>query len=458
MKELRKNIATVMIVLILFFAVLSGYLAYDVMKYSGRWVSSSYNPRLREKRSTVIPGSIYDINGIELAGSSYSQRTYISDENTRLAVAHVIGDIYGFSPLGIETTQGAWLLGFNEKLRERISRILLNESEHGNDITLTLDSKLNTLIAEKLSGYSGAVAVINYKTGEIISMVSLPTFDLKDIDVNLENGGANPESLSNRVLQGEYYPGEIFKVVSAAAFMEYLDLSKNTYVCDGKAELNDSSVYCDKNHGSQTFEEAISNYCESAISLLSVELGYKKIIKTAEKLGFNYQFLFSDTVLYESSIIVDSSSEYSIAQTALGMEGLKVTPMHIAMLYGAIANSGKMMPLKLVSSIEGHEDNGATGNSLRIAFDYAIAEKLDEILMMDNTFNVKGIDSCGTSAWFTHKTEYYDTLTWYAGYLNDDNFPYSVAIVLEDCNEKEEKAIQLAKYIYSELIEFESGN
>ncbi len=457
MKELKKNITAVMIVIILLFVILCGYFAYDVMKYSGRWVSSAYNPRLREKRGTVIPGSIFDTNGTELAGSSYSKRTYIDDDSVRLAVAHVVGDIYGFSPLGIETTQGAWLLGFNEKLSDRIKRILLNEDEHGNDITLTLDSSLNAGIAEKFAGDEGAAVVINYKTGEIISMVSLPSFDLREIDVNLKNGGANPESLSNRVLQGEYCPGEIFKIVSAAAFMENADLSKDSYTCEGKVMLENSAIYCDKIHGEQTFEEVISNYCESAITNLTLDIGINRLIKEAQKLGFNYQFLFKDTVLYESNIINETESEYDIAQVGLGMKGITITPMHAAMLYGAIANGGKMMPLKLVGSIEGHEDY-SQDDYLRISFEYAVAEKLDEILKLDEPFNVKGVDSCGSTAQLSHKTEYYETLTWYAGYLCDDNFPYAIAIILEDCDEKEEKAVLLAKYIYSELIDFESEN
>jgi peptidoglycan glycosyltransferase len=426
------------------------------MKYSGKWISSSYNPRLREKRSTVIPGSIYDADGLELAGSSYSQRTYNENDDIRLATAHVIGDIYGFSPLGVETTQGAWLLGFNEKLSDRIKRILLGETEHGNDITLTIDADLNVKIAEQFDDLSGAAAVINYKTGEIVSMVSMPTFDLKDIDVNLENGGADAESLSNRVLQGQYYPGELFKIVSAASFMENLDLSANSYECEGKLSLEEGSIYCEKVHGTQTFEEVIANYCECSIASLSLEVGAKKLLRTAEKLGFNYQFLFSDIVLYESSLSMNSmTDDFELAQAGLGEQGITVTPMHMAMLYGAVANGGKMMPLKLVSDIEGQEDY-STNDTLRISFDYAVSEKIDEILMMDETSDISGITACGTTAHLTHVTEYYNTLSWYAGYISEEAYPYSIAIVLEDCDEKEKKAKEIAEYIYKQLIEGES--
>ena len=100
MKELKKNITIVLIIFVVLFTLLAGYYIYDVLMYSGRWISSAYNPRLRERRSSVIPGSIYDANGLVLAGSSHDRRTYIGDDETRLAACHAVGDIYGFSPAG----------------------------------------------------------------------------------------------------------------------------------------------------------------------------------------------------------------------------------------------------------------------------------------------------------------------------------------------------------------------
>ena len=452
MKGLKKNITVVLIVFIVLFVILAGYFLYDVTMYSGRWISSAYNPRLRERRSSVIPGSIYDKNGLVLAGSSHDRRTYISDDETRLAGCHVVGDIYGFSPLGLETTQGAWLLGFNESLTDRIKRILLSETAHGSDLTLTLDAKLNSEIAAMFGNYRGAAVVLDYKTGKILAMVSLPQFDLKDIDVSQEHGGADQDALPNRALQAQYAPGEVFKVVTAAAAMEYLDLSGRTFECEGSYLTEDGSILCEKLHGEQTFEEAFANYCKSTLAGLSVEVGAKKLQRTAESLGFNLQFLFSDTVLYESGIALNSlTSEYDLAMAGLGEYNIFVTPMHMAMLYGAIPNGGKLPPLKLISEIEG-VDMTKRNDAFRKSFEYAVAEKLDEILQLDDPIETYDISLRGVSSEVFYETEEYRKLSWYAGYSAEEDCPYSVAIVMEDYYKDIGNVKEMAEDIFKIII------
>ncbi len=453
MKELRKNITVILVIFIMLFVFLAGYFLYDVFMYSGRWISSAYNPRLRERRASVIPGSIYDVNGVELAGSSYGQRTYSTDNDVRLSTCHVIGDIYGFSPTGVETTQGAWLLGFNENLFDRIQRVLLRDTAHGRDIKLTLDSSMNIDIADMLGDYKGAVVVLNYKTGEILSMVSLPEFDLKEIDVSQEHGGANEKSLSNRAIQGSYPPGELFKVVTAAAAMEYLDLVDEQLVCEGSIKTEDGTIFCDAVHGQQTFEEAVLNYCSSSLSQLVIDMGESSFEKAAQKLGFNYQFLFGDVVLYSSDLDIGSlSSDYDLAQAAIGQEFVKVTPMHMAMLYGAIANGGKMMPLKLLSEIEG-VDMDKRNYNLRKSFEYAIAHKLNDILKEDEPIKNQDMLLCGLSCEVEYESEEYDSITWYAGYSSDESLPYSIALVIEDYAGSPEDAKQIAQAIFQKIIE-----
>ena len=455
MKELKKNITVVLIIFISLFTFLTGYFIYDVLMYSGRWISSAYNPRLNEQRSSVIPGSIFDVNGLELAGSSYNSRTYVKDEDIRLAVSHAIGDIYGFSPVGVETTQGAWLLGFNEGLIERITRVLVSETAHGSDITLTIDAKLNAAIADLIGNYNGAAVVLNYETGEMLAMVSLPEFDLTKIDVNLSHGGADEESLVNRALQSTYSPGAVFKVVTAASAMENIDLSVNTFECEGSYVTDSGEIICDTLHGSQTFEEMIANYCESSIAQLSVEIGAKNLQQTAEELGFNYQFLFSDMVLYESEISLNSlSSDYDLASAGLGKGNTSVTPMHMAMIYGAIANGGKINPLKLISEIEG-EDISKRNEVLRKSFDYAISHKLSDILQGADPITIGETQICGVYAKVEDESPDYETITWYAGYSSDGNYPYSIAIVLEDYDRQPYKIKEITKAIFKLIIESE---
>ncbi len=458
MKGLKKNITVVLIIFISLFTLLVGYFIYDVILYSGRWISSAYNPRLREQRASVIPGSIYDVNGLELAGSAYSKRTYIADEEIRMSVSQIIGDIYGFSPLGVETTQGAWLLGFNEGIADRIKRVLVSEAAHGSDLTLTIDAKLNSDISDMLKNYNGAAVVLNYKTGEILAMVSLPQFDLTQIDVNQIHGGANEESLSNRAVQSAYAPGEVFEVVSVAVAMENLDFSGKSFACKGAYYTEDGLVECDKLHGEQTFEEMIANHCKSGIAQLSVEIGVKNLQRAAEKVGFNYQFLFSDLVLYESEMTLNSlTSDYDLANAGLGIYGVSATPMHMAMIYGAIANAGKIVPLRLLKEIEG-VDMSKRNDTIRKSFNYAVAQSLDNILKESNPIIVGNTTICGIYSKVEDESEYYKTVSWYVGYSDNENYPYSIAIAVEDYDKSSMNMKQIAKSIFEKIIENNEGN
>jgi peptidoglycan glycosyltransferase len=370
-----------------------------------------------------------------------------------MSTCHVIGDIYGFSPTGVETTQGAWLLGFNENLFDRIQRVLLSDTAHGRDIKLTIDSGMNIEIANILGDYRGAAAVLNYKTGEILSMVSLPEFDLKEIDVSQEHGGADEKSLPNRVLQGSYPPGELFKVVTAAAAMEYLDLVDESLMCEGDIRIENDTIFCNAAHGQQTFEEAVQNYCIVSLSQLAIEMGESNLEKAAGKLGFNFEFLFGDVVLYSSDLAISSlTSDYDLAQAAIGEAHVTVTPMHMAMLYGAIANGGKMMPLKLLSDIEG-VDMDKRNYNLRKSFEYAIAHKLNDILKTDEPIVNQDMLLCGVSCEVEYETEDYDSVTWYVGYSSDESLPYSIAFVLEDYDGSPEDAKVIARQIFQKIIE-----
>lgn len=458
MRDIRRNIATIGIVLITMFVILAGYFIYDVLMFSGRWISSAYNPRLKEMRSTVIPGSIYDINKMELAGTTIGHRTYIDDSDIRLATSHIIGDIYGFSPMGVETTQGAWLLGYNEGLIDRIKRVLVSETAHGSDITLTIDAKLNEYINSNIKDYQAAVAIINYKNGEIIAMSSTPTFDLRDIDVSLNNGGVQEESLVNRVIQGQYLPGKLFHIVTASAAMQYLDLSGREFNCQGSYKIDDKIITCNKTHGIQTFEEVLINSCDCAIAQLGVEIGTKNLQRSAEKLGFNYQFMFDDIVLYESKISLNSlTSQYNLAKSAIGSYNIAVTPMHMAMLFGAIANGGKIESLILLDEIESYEKSNYSKN-IRKSFDYAIAEKLDEILEENiasgnaQYIGLKDYTVSGMSAKVINEDEDRTILTWFAGYIKDDKYPYAIALLIEDYDKGLVEIERLSVKILNETI------
>ena len=112
MKELRRHIRIIMLLLTGLFVLIAGYGGYSLSTYGSRWFSSSYNSRVRSEKRNVIPGDILDRNGVLLATTSDGERVYQADESARRAVVHLLGDNLGNVSNGVESFQSRYLLGF----------------------------------------------------------------------------------------------------------------------------------------------------------------------------------------------------------------------------------------------------------------------------------------------------------------------------------------------------------
>ena len=187
MKQLRKSIRVIALVLALMVLLPIGYGGYSLIRYGTRWRTSEYNTYLTSMKSGVTAGSIYDRNGVTLASTTVSTdetgetmrtRTYAQDASVRAAVVHVGGDTRGNVKNAAESFMAEYLYGTNMSYAERLKQVLSTGSLRGDDITLTLDSSLCAYAASLFpQDKSGAIVVMNYKTGEIYALQSFPNYD-----------------------------------------------------------------------------------------------------------------------------------------------------------------------------------------------------------------------------------------------------------------------------------------
>lgn len=294
-----------------------------------------------------------------LAGSDADgNRVYQQDETARRAVSHVIGDTRGGVTNGIDSFLARYVYGFELTLFEEMGPLLQGEKRRGDDITLTIDNALCAYIATQFpAGMSGAVVVMNYKTGEVLAELSFPNFDPIGIDYKYSGRAV----FVNNAVQLLKAPGSTFKIVTAAAALKNkASISLWNYVCDGALAVGDRNVTCagtnlgeqKRNpHGTVTLETALVKSCNSAFARLALDIGDKKLKETAENFGFNDNFLFSDIVVENSVYPTENRTELEIAWTGAGQSQLLATPMHMCMIAAAVANDGVMMEPLLVQSI-----------------------------------------------------------------------------------------------------------
>ncbi len=436
-----------------------------------RWVTNSTNPRVKAQSANVTRGNIYDRNNVLLVSTQNGKRVFQKNSNSRKGIIHVVGDEERNVANGVEGFHAGYLLGFDTTLVERVMQLVeQNQTRKGDDLVLTIDSKLSTYIYEQFSNRTGnrngAVVVSNYQTGEILSMVSFPSFDPQKITDRLKEDQENP--FWNRATQGLYPPASTFKIITLASALENLpDAQSRTMVCTGHLPVGEGAVTDAGGaaHGEITLKEAFAVSCNNVFASLALELGDKKLQKTAHKFGFDDNFLFSDLVLYNSSYPTENRNDWEIAWSGVGQSAIVATPMHMCMIAGAIANDGKMMEAKLLKQVNNNNqsDTAIIRKNLhptvykRVTSSQnakVIKEYMTQVITHGSGYNasIKGSKIGGkTGSAQTVLSGESVTHAWFVGYMDDEEHPYALSIVVEKGESGSRMAAPLAKSIFNYL-------
>ena len=444
MKRIRRRIFLLSALLVLSFCGAALYFAYSVSFYGGRWVTSPHNPRISRQKQVVEMGAVTDREGAMLAWSDQDgARRYNPSEATRRAVSQVLGDSGGQVSTGVETFHAQYLLGFKAGFFERLGDALFGRPQRGDDLTLTISERLSRAVTSAFpAGKRGAAVVMNWRTGEILAMVSLPQFDPEDIDDALSDEEAG--ALVNRCTQGLYPPGSTMKIVTLASALTNLpDADDFLFECTGYYPVGSYSVTENKAHGKLNLSSAFTESCNTAFAALSQELGYEKLGETAEAMGFNENFLYDDLILYNSSYPIDDRSPEDLAWSSIGQGRVLATPLHMALIACAVANGGWMPEPRLLSSITtptgGSRALPAGGKGKRVLTE-SVAMRLQAEMIrvvergtgtrasVGNGYVVAG--KTGTAEASNDKSV--ESHAWFVGYVTSAKAPYAVAVIVEN--------------------------
>ena len=465
MKHLQKNIRRVAIFLCALFALLAAWGAYSLLTYGSRWFASSANTFMRTRKKNVIAGDILDRNNVVLATTINGQRVHQDDLNTRKAVVHAVGDSGSNVNNSAESFFASYLYGFNSSFLERLSFALRGEQRRGDTVRLTIDSKLAAYIASIFpSGKAGAVVVMNYQTGEVLTEQSFPTFDPQNITDSVKNDPQKP--FFNRAIQGLYTPGSTFKMVTAASVIEnYTNYDTLTLNCTGLLTLGnrvitDAGTNLQENklttHGNITLKRAFQVSCNNSFAQLALQLGDARLRKTAEDFGFNDNFLFRDLVVENSSYPTTNRTDGEIAWTGAGQSALTASPLHMCMIASAIANDGVMMePKALLSATapNGTQRAGLTSKVYRKPLTAEQAAVLKDYMRAVVTGGtgasaaISGTKVCGKTGSAEIDGQEY-TNAWFVGFLDESASPYALSIVVENAGGGGSVAAPIARKIF----------
>lgn len=242
----------------------------------------------------------------------------------------------------------------------------------GRDINLTIDMKLQAEAEDALRGKAGAVVALDANTGEILVLVSTPSFDpnifargvsYRDWKI-LVNDPQKP--FLNRALQSQYPPGSTFKIITAIAALEEGIITGSTkFECKGS--INMGRVFrCwkEEGHGNINLHRAIVESCDVYFYEIGKKLGIDTLAQYASDFGLGS--LVGVELEGERTGIVPSTEwklrikkqrwyKGETLNTVIGQGYLSTTPMQMARLMAAVVNGGKLYRLHLLKKDSGSD-------------------------------------------------------------------------------------------------------
>ena len=311
-----------------------------------------------------------------------------------------------FGAAGIEAAYDTVLSGQAALNWETWLDGVLHRPRRGNDVILTIDSRLQELGQTLLGDRSGGAIVLDADTGAVLALVTAPGYDPNRLSVPLDASDAELENarrylaelqadgrgpLLLRPIQGLYVPGSIFKTVTAAAAFEFGVAQPDTIYRDDGALVIDSRVIIeqnrpDPNRVSYTLKEGYGYSLNVVFAQLGLQLGAQRLEQMARSVGFGETIPF-DLPVAPSQLARSPDflvSQAGIAETAFGQGQLLVTPLQMALVATAVVRDGTIPQPYVVEEIR--RPNGSTverhrPTTWRRAFSDATARALRDLMV-----------------------------------------------------------------------------
>lgn len=418
------------------------------------------NPRIQLGDLEIDRGSVFDRHGALLAGTVFrngvATRIYPDPES-----GYVVGY---FSPLlygknGLEETFNAELSGHDGS--NAITRgidALLGRPQTGLNLHLTLDAELQRSAHALLGDRTGAVVILDVTTGGVLTLASSPNYDPNRLFTSDPSSRSSAVSywtfligdpnrpLVLRATSGQLTPGSTFKVVTAAAIIDAGFASpdsvyEDTGQLDVEGHIINEYNRPDENKTMWTLREGIAWSLNVVFAQIGLELGPGLMRDYADRFGFGHAPPFdlpiAESQLASSSSFVDSLP--GLADTAFGQGQILATPMEMALVTAAIANSGSMPQPYLVDSIQTrtgetvqqtqpqewrHPVSASTANQTRDLMIAAVAEGVAQAATVDGYV-------VGAKTGTAETGDGSEPHAWFIGFIGQPEPEYAVAVVLE---------------------------
>lgn len=347
----------------------------------------------------------------------------------------------------------------------------------GRDLELSLDLRLQQEAERFFQDKVGSAVALDPRNGEILAMVSSPSFNPNDFARRMDSEQweaillAPHQPLQNRALQNSYPPGSLFKIVASIAALEEGVIGPDeTVSCSGATRIYNHRYRCWRRggHGRVSMRDALRNSCDVFFYHLGARLGIDRIARWAQRLGLG-QLTGIDLVGEKSGLVPDR--QWSLRRrgtiwfpgetisVVIGQGPLLTTPLQMAVMTAAVANGGDLVRPHLVRGLRAAERSpvGLSSDTLDLVH-HALWQVVNEG-GTGGAARVRGLDvagKTGTAQVIRQETRVdsgdlpfrYRDHAWFTSFAPVDDPRLVVVVFVEHGGHGGSSAAPLAKLLY----------
>ncbi|MDB4861193.1 penicillin-binding protein 2 [Alphaproteobacteria bacterium] len=376
----------------------------------------------------------------------------------------------------------------NGRIIREISKV---DSIKGEEVSLSIDLRIQQYAINLLKSHrAGSINVINIKTGEILCMASIPTYDPNKIIQKpnteyWESILANTLSpLTNRSIQGLYSPGSTFKMIVAIAALKHGVINTDTtHSCTGKIGFGNRLYHCWKTngHGKMNVTDAIKQSCDVFFYEISKKLGIDKIAEVAKDFGLGKSYDIS--MPNQNTGIVPNKKwkkekkgeSWYAGETlicAIGQGFVLTNPFQLAVMTSIIASNGKMIePTIIKRNLMNFKSNDKYFKEIKIIKKamFKVVNENKGTAFKSRNQDIKFAGKTGTSQVrrislseresedFREKEQEWKNRdhALFVGYMPYDDPKYSISVIIEHGGSGASTAAPIAKQIFNYINKLE---
>ena len=348
----------------------------------------------------------------------------------------------------------------DQQFLDRLVQLVSGNQPQGASVELTIDPELQQLAYDLIpDGQKGSIVMVDPKTGNILAMVSKPSYDTNLLAVhdttvveqNLQElltvDGLSP--YINAATQSLLAPGSVFKLVDAAAALESGKYNADSLIDNPSyLPLPGTNIslpnYTNGNCGVRsqaTIGFALEQSCNTVFAQIAWDLGEEAIASQAEKFGWNTALHLPERGIYSvvASGFPTDLDQAQLAQSAIGQYSVTATPLEIAMVSAAIANNGVQMTPNLIRNVRAADlsiIDEPEPEVLNTSVSPETARQLTEWMVgvvnngTASAAQVPGFQVAGKTG--TAEVEGRGDNAWFTGFAPADNPEVAISIVMED--------------------------